>query len=63
MVYSVLVIMELKTRRVEVAGIVHEACEKWIFQLLRNLTDAADRFLLGLTHLIMDRDPVKAHCG
>ena len=56
--YSVLVIMELKPRRVEVAGIVHEAYEKWMFQVLRNLTDAADGFLLGITHLIIDRDPV-----
>ncbi len=56
--YSVLVIMELKTRRVEVAGIVQEAYEKWMFQVLRNLTDAADGFLLGMAHLIMDRDPV-----
>jgi transposase InsO family protein len=56
--YSVLIIMELNTRRVEVAGIVHEAYERRMFQVLRNLTDAADGFLLGMTHLIMDRDPV-----
>ncbi len=56
--YSVLVVMDLKTRHVEVAGIVREAYEKWMFQVLRNLTDAVDGFLLGKTHLIMDRDPV-----
>ena len=47
--YSVLVVTDLKTRHVEVAGIV------------RNLTDVADGFLLGKTHLIMDRDP-DLHC-
>ena len=56
--YSVLVVMDLKTRHVEVAGIVREAYEKWMFQVLRNLTDAVDGFLLGKTHVIMDRDPV-----
>ncbi len=29
-----------------------------MFQVLRNLTDAVDGFLLGKTHVIMDRDPV-----
>ncbi len=56
--YSVLVVMDLKTRHVEVAGIVREAYEEWMLQVLRNLTDAVDGFLLGKTHLIMDRDPV-----
>ncbi len=50
--------MDLKTRHVEVAGIVREAYEKWMLQVLRNLTDAVDGFLLEKTHLIMDRDPV-----
>jgi putative transposase len=56
--YSVLVVMDLKTRHVEVAGIVREAYEKWMFQVLRNLTDTVDGFLLRKTHLIMDRDPI-----
>ena len=42
--YSVLVVMDLKTRHVDVAGIVREAYERWMIQMLRNL--------------IMDRDPV-----
>jgi hypothetical protein len=29
-----------------------------MIQVLRNLTDADDGFLLGKTHVIMDRDPV-----
>ena len=60
--YSVLVVMDLKTRRVEVAGIVRDAYEKWMLQVLCHLTDAADGFLLGKTHLIMDRDPVFTVC-
>ena len=52
--YSVLVVMDLKTRHVEVAGIVREAYEKWMIQVLRNLTDAVDEFLIGKTHVIMD---------
>jgi putative transposase len=56
--YSVLVVMDLKTRHVEMAGIVCEAYEQWMIQVLRNLTDSVDGFLLGKTHLIMDRDPV-----
>ena len=51
--YSVLVVMDLKTGHVEVAGVVREAYEKWMLQVLRNLTDAVDGFLLGKTHLIM----------
>ena len=37
---------------------MHEAYEKWMLQVLRNLTDAVYGFLLGKTHLILDRDPV-----
>jgi transposase InsO family protein len=56
--YTVLVVMDLKTRHVEVAGVVREAYEKWMLQARRNLTDAVDGFLLGKTHQIMDRDPI-----
>ncbi len=35
-----------------------EAYEQWMIQVLRNLTDAVNGFLLGKTHLIMDRDPI-----
>jgi transposase len=56
--YSVLVVMDLKSRHVEVAGIVREAYEEWMIQVLRNLTDVVDGFLLGKTDVIMDRDPV-----
>ena len=65
--YSVLVVMDLKTRHVEVAGIVREAYEEWMFQVLRNLTDAVDGFLLEKTHVIMivtrDSLPTSGTCS
>ena len=56
--YSVLFVIELSTRRVEIAGIVPEPNGQWMKQIARNLTDATDGFLLGKRYLIMDRDPV-----
>jgi transposase InsO family protein len=56
--YTVLVVMDLKTRHVQVAGIVREAYEKWMIQIVRLLTDAVDGFLIGKIYVIMDRDPV-----
>ncbi len=56
--YAVLVVMDLKSRRVEVAGVVHNAYEQWMIQVLRNLTDHVDGFLLPHRYLIMDRDPL-----
>ena len=49
--YSVLVVMDLKTRHVKVARVVREAYEEWMVQVLRNLTDVVDGFLLGKTHV------------
>jgi hypothetical protein len=45
-------------RRILAEDGVCEAYEKWMLQVLRNLTDALHGFLLGKTHLIMDRDPI-----
>ncbi len=56
--YHVLFVLELESRAVHIAGIVHQPDGAWIMQVGRNLTDAIDGFLLGKTHLIMDRDPV-----
>ncbi len=56
--YHVLFVMELKTRVVHMAGIVHEPDGPWIMQVGRNLLDPVDGFLLSKTHLIRDRDPV-----
>src|SRR5262249_28915047 len=56
--YAVLVVMDLQSRRVQIAGIVQEPYERWMLQVLRNLTDVVDGFLLAHRYLIMDRDPV-----
>ena len=56
--YSVFFVMELKTRRVHIAGVTPAPNEQWMLQMARNLTDAVDGFLLGKTHLILDRDPL-----
>jgi len=56
--YSVLFVMELKTRAVEIAGITCQPTEAWIRQIARNLTDAEDGFLLGVRYLVLDRDPL-----
>jgi hypothetical protein len=44
--YAVLVVMDLQSRRVQIAGIVREPYEDWMFQVLRNLIDSVDGFLL-----------------
>ena len=56
--YAVLFVMDLKSRRVEIAGIIHDAYEEWMLQRVRNLTDGVDGFLLPTRYLIMDRDPL-----
>ncbi len=61
--YAVLVVMDLQSRRVQIAGIVQEPYEDWMFQVLRNLIDGVDGFLLPHHYLIMDRDPVSVVRG
>ena len=56
--YSVFFVMEVKTRRVHIAGITASPNGQWMLQVARNLTDAVDGFLLDKTHLILDRDPL-----
>lgn len=56
--YYVFVIMDIQTRKVQIAGIVHQPYEEWMKQIARNLTDMVDGFLLGKRYLIHDRDPV-----
>lgn len=55
--YSVFFVMELKTRRVHIAGISSQPSEQWMMQVARNLIDGVDGFLLGKTHIVLDRDP------
>ena len=56
--YHVLFVIDLASRRVELAGLVHETHEVWMKQVARNLTDRVDGFLLGKRYVIMDRDPL-----
>ena len=50
-----LFLIDLSSRRVEIAGL-----EKglWMSQVARNLSDAAEGFLVGKRYLIHDRDPL-----
>jgi transposase InsO family protein len=56
--YHVLIVIDLALRRVEIGGITRDPTGAWMMQAARNLLDAEDGFLMGKTHLIMDRDPV-----
>ncbi|MAT15366.1 MAG: hypothetical protein CMJ46_08865 [Planctomyces sp.] len=53
--FYVMVVMELKSRRIEIAGITTNPNGDWVKQVTRNLT-GSDGFLEGATHLILDRD-------
>ena len=52
----ILVVMRLKSRRVEIAGITENPNGDWIKQIARNLTDCEDGFLRGTSHILVDRD-------
>jgi transposase InsO family protein len=54
--YYVLVVMELSTRRVEIAGITPHPNAAFMQQCARQLTDHFDGFLLGTRYLIHNRD-------
>src|SRR3989449_7894062 len=54
--YYVLVVMELTTRRVEIAGITPHPTAAFMQQCARQLTDPFDGFLLRKRYLIHDRD-------
>jgi transposase InsO family protein len=56
--YFVMFVIDLKTRRVHIAGIVHDLHGRWVQQMARNLTDPVDGFLKDIQYLIHDRDPV-----
>ena len=54
--YYVLVVMELATRRVHIAGITPHPTAAFMQQCARQLTDPFDGFLLGKRYLLHDRD-------
>ena len=59
--FTVLVLIQLASRRVHIAGISAEPDGPWVTQLMRNATDAEDGFLRGTRLLIHDRDPLFSH--
>ena len=56
--YLVFFVIELKTRRVHIAGIHPQPDGQWMEQMARNLTDPVDGFLRTARQLIHDRDPL-----
>jgi putative transposase len=56
--YHVLIVMDLSTRHVQVAGINSDPDGNWMLQIARNLTDGFDGFLTNKRFLIHDRDPL-----
>ncbi len=56
--YFVLFVIDLKTRRVEIAGILPRPDGEWMKQIARNLTDCEEGFLKDACYLIHDRDPL-----
>ena len=54
--FYLLFVMELKTRRVHLAGCTPHPNDHGMKQIARNLTDPMDGFLLGKRYLLMDRD-------
>ena len=56
--FLVLFLIDLSSRRVEIAGVAREANGLWMSQVARNLSDAAEGFLIGKRYLIHDRDPL-----
>ncbi len=54
----VLFLIELCTRRAQIAGISAGANGLWMKRIARNVTDAVDGLLRGKRYLIHDRDPL-----
>jgi transposase InsO family protein len=56
--FVVLFLIDLSSRRVEIAGVAREANGLWMSQVARNLSDAAEGFLIRKRYLTHDRDPL-----
>ncbi len=54
--FYVFFMIELTTRRIEIAGITPGPNEAWMMQIGRNLTDPIDGFLANKRFVILDRD-------
>jgi putative transposase len=56
--YFVLFVIDVRSRRVQIAGLTHHLSSAWMAQIARNLTDSGDGFLCDARYLIHDRDPM-----
>jgi transposase InsO family protein len=56
--FLVLFRIDLSSRRVQIAGVTRDANGLWMSRVARNLSDAAEGFLIGKRYLIHDRDPL-----
>src|SRR5947208_3080904 len=56
--FLVLLLIDLSSRRVEIAGLARQADGLWMSQVARNLSDAAEGFLVGKRYMIHDRESV-----
>src|SRR5207248_5458405 len=56
--FLVLFLIDLSSRRVEIAGLARQADGLLMNQVAPNLGDAAEGFLVGKRYLIHDRDPL-----
>ena len=56
--YFVLFVIDLKTRRVNITGILRQPNGEWMSQIARNPTDCETGFLNEARYLIHDRDPL-----
>ena len=54
--YYIFFVIELKTRRVQIAGMTPNPDGRFMVQIARNLTDCQGRFLSGKQILLRDRD-------
>jgi transposase InsO family protein len=56
--FAVLFVIDLVTRRVEIAGIVPEPDGAWVLQCGRQIADPAEGILAEKRYLLHDRDPL-----
>ncbi|MEO0631502.1 MAG: integrase core domain-containing protein [Planctomycetota bacterium] len=56
--FSVLFVIDLETRRVEIAGVTDRPTGEWVVSVARGLIDEFDGFLREHEYLIHDRDPL-----
>ena len=54
--FYVFFVIELESRRIEIAGITPGPNESWMMQIGRNVTDPIDGFLADKKYLILDRN-------